>query len=57
MVASLYTVYGSYLALKSFMGSFLTIIIIFLIILAAAILFMDYAMDMGCGCVNDCFSY
>ena len=37
MTAALYTVFGSYLALKAFIGAFLKILIIFLIVLSAVI--------------------
>ena len=39
-VSGLYTVYGAYLALKAFIGSFLTLCIIALVILVAAIIIM-----------------
>ena len=37
MAAALYTVFGSYLAMKAFIGAFLKILIIFLIVLSAVI--------------------
>ena len=40
VVAGLYTVYGLYLAMKSFVGAFLHILIIFLVIILAIIVLL-----------------